>query len=406
MDVHTPDGSPEASVELEFGHQDGLVGDDPKTAQFSRRPIVADVPVRTIVTVIGLVLTTVATLWLASKVTRIISWLVVSMFFAIVLMPLVDRLHHRLRLPRALATALVFFGGIAVMVALLYSFIRPIVDQSTKFADTFPTYVQQAQDGKGTVGKLVKKYKVEEWVNKNQGRLRSSVNDIGKNALNVLQSVFSTIAATLTVAVLTFLMLLEGPELMESGVRILSPPLQERMRRVGRRSARAITGYVAGNLAISVIAGLSTWIMLLIAGVPFAGVLALWVGFADLIPLVGATMGAIPTVGVAFLHSIPAGIAVLAFYVVYQQFENQVLQPTIMSKTVSIKPLMVLISVLVGVEVYGLLGALLAIPAAGVVKEIGSEVLRWRRPELFIVEELPKVKRARRLRWIPSRIPR
>ena len=406
MDVHPPDGSPEASVELEFGHQDGLVDDDPKTAQFSRRPIVADVPVRTIVTVIALVLASVATLWLASKVTRIISWLVVSMFFAIVLMPLVDRLHHRLRLPRALATTLVFFGGIAVMVALLYSFIRPIVDQSTKFADTFPTYVQQAQDGKGTVGKLVKKYKVEDWVNKNQGRLRSSVNDIGKNALNVLQSVFSTITASLTVAVLTFLMLLEGPELMESGVRILSPPLQERMRRVGRRSARAITGYVAGNLAISVIAGLATWIMLLIAGVPFAGVLALWVGFADLIPLVGATLGAIPTVGVAFLHSIPAGIAVLAFYVVYQQFENQVLQPTIMSKTVSIKPLMVLISVLVGVEVYGLLGALLAIPAAGVVKEIGSEVLRWRRPELFIVEEIPKVKRARRLRWAPSRVPR
>ena len=125
-----------------------------------------------------------------------------------------------------------------------------------------------------------------------------------------------------------------------------------------------------GNLLISVIAGTATFIALLIFGVPFAAVLALWTAFADLIPLVGATLGAIPTIGVAFLHSTAAGIGMLVFYVIYQQFENHVLQVVIMSKTVQINQLFVLISVLIGVELLGILGALLAIPAAGVLQVI------------------------------------
>ena len=138
--------------------------------------------------------------------------------------------------------------------------------------------------------------------------------------------------------------------------------------------SRALTGYVMGNLLISVIAGVLTGIALVAFGVPFAGVLALWVGFADLIPLVGATLGAIPTIGVAFLHSTPAGVGMLIFYIVYQQFENHVLQVSIMSKTVKVSPLTVLVSVLVGVELLGFMGALLAIPAAGVIQVVVRDI--------------------------------
>ena len=112
-------------------------------------------------------------------------------------------------------------------------------------------------------------------------------------------------------------------------------------------------------------------------------------------------MGAIPTVGVAFLHSVPAGIAVLIFYVVYQQLENHILQPNIMSKTVSLRPLIVLITVLMGVELFGLMGALLAIPAAGVIKVVGTELLRWRRPELVFGEGHGHSRAARRPRMAP-----
>ena len=134
-----------------------------------------------------------------------------------------------------------------------------------------------------------------------------------------------------------------------------------------------------GNLVISLIAGISTYIFLRIVGVPYAEVLALWVGFADLIPLVGATLGAIPTVGFAFAQSVPTGIATLVFYIVYQQFENHVLQVTVMSRTVDVNPLAVIISVLVGVELFGFLGAALAIPAAGVIQVVVRSLYDLRR---------------------------
>ncbi len=135
-----------------------------------------------------------------------------------------------------------------------------------------------------------------------------------------------------------------------------------------------MTGYVGGNLLISVIAGLATWVMLSILGVPYAGVLALWVAFADLIPLVGATIGAIPTVAFAFLHSSAPASPPSIFFIAYQQFENHVLQVTVMSRTVNVNPLTVLVSVLVGVELFGLLGALLAIPAAGVIQVVVRDI--------------------------------
>jgi predicted PurR-regulated permease PerM len=120
----------------------------------------------------------------------------------------------------------------------------------------------------------------------------------------------------------------------------------------------------------------------MIVGVPFKEVLGLWVAFADLIPLVGATLGAVPAVFVAFLHSVPAGIATVAFFVAYQQFENHVLQVSIMSKTVNLNPLTVLISVLAGVELFGILGALLCIPVAGIAQVVARDIYDERRGRL------------------------
>ncbi len=345
---------------------------------------VVELSLRSVTNVIAMVLATLAALWFLLQVRGVITWVVVSAFFAVVLTPPVNLLHHRFKLRRGLATAIVLLTTIGVLAVATIAFIRPIVKQTTRFVEELPTQVDQAQRGEGSIGRLVKRYKVEAWVKRNQANLRKNTQDLGSNALNVVQGVFSTIFALVTVLVLTVLMLLQGPALMKSGLGLLSPPNQQRMNRIGRDSAKAITGYVAGNLFISIIAGASTWIFLTILGVPFAGVLALWVAFADLIPLVGATMGAIPTVGVAFLHSVPAGIAAVVFYVIYQQFENHVLQPTIMAKAVSIRPLVVMVSVLSGVELFGILGALLAIPVAGIMKVVGTEILRIRRPDLAL----------------------
>jgi predicted PurR-regulated permease PerM len=350
----------------------------PPTESTARQPV----PYRTILASIGLVLATVVLIEAVLALQRILTWLVVAAFFAVILNPAVAFLVRRAHIRRTISAFLVFLVGLGLLAGMIYSFVQPLVDQSNKFADDFPTYVADARAGKGTIGHLVKKYKIDDWVDKNQAKLQKAVSTAGKPALKLVRSVLNTAVALITIMVLTFLMLVEGPAMLKSGVGALSPPHRTRVEKVGADCARAITGYVAGNLLISVIAAGVTYVSLWILGVPFRGVLALWVAFADLIPLVGATLGAIPTIGVAFLHNTVAGIVMIIVFIVYQQFENHVLQVTIMARTVALNPLMVLVSVLVGVELFGFLGALLAIPAAGIIQVIGRDVYDERRGRL------------------------
>ena len=337
------------------------------------------VPVRTMLVGIALVVGTYLALRAIVLLAHIETLLVVAAFFAVVLTPAVDLLRRKLHISRGLSTAIVFIVGLGLFAGLLYAFIRPLVEEGREFVDNFPTYVTEAREGRGPAGDLVKRYNLDERLRDAQADIEDSIGNAGGGALKVAGKVLGGVASLLTVLVLSLMMILYGPDILKSGLSILDPPKRDRVRAVASDCARALTGYVMGNLLISVIAGTATFIALAIFGVPFAAVLALWTAFADLIPLVGATLGAIPTIGVAFLHSTAAGIGMLIFYVVYQQFENHVLQVVIMSKTVQINQLFVLVSVLVGVELLGILGALLAIPAAGVLQVIVRDLWDHRR---------------------------
>jgi predicted PurR-regulated permease PerM len=328
------------------------------------------VPVRTMLVGIALVVATYLTLRAIVLLAHIETLLVVAAFFAVVLTPAVDLVRRKLHISRGLSTAIVFVVGLALLGGLMYTFIRPLVEQGREFADNFPTYVSEAREGRGPAGDLVKRYNLDERLRDAQASIEESMGNAGGGALRVAGKVLGGVASVVTILVLSLMMILYGPDILKSGLSILEPTKRERVRAVASDCARALTGYVMGNLLISVIAGTVTFIALLVFDVPFAAVLALWTAFADLIPLVGATLGAIPTIGVAFLHSTAAGIGMLVFYIVYQQFENHVLQVVIMSKTVQINQLFVLVSVLIGVELLGILGALLAIPAAGVIQVI------------------------------------
>jgi predicted PurR-regulated permease PerM len=352
------------------------------------------VPVRTMLVAIGLVVAAYLTLRAIVLLAHIETLLVVSAFFAIVLTPPVDLLRRKLRISRGLSTAIVFVVGIAVVAGLLYAFIRPLVDEASKFADNFPTYVSDAREGRGPAGDLVRRYNLDERLRDAQADIEAGLANAGGGALKVAGRVLGGVASGLTILVLALMMVLYGPDLLRGAVSALDDERQVRVKAVASDCARALTGYVMGNLLISVVAGTLTFIALVAFGVPFAPVLALWTAFADLIPLVGATLGAIPTIGVAFLHSTAAGIGMLIFYVIYQQFENHVLQVVIMSKTVQINQLFVLVSVLIGVELLGFLGALLAIPAAGVIQVIVRDLWdhnagRWKKEPTIGAEKVP-----------------
>ncbi|HVV38613.1 MAG TPA: AI-2E family transporter [Acidimicrobiales bacterium] len=334
----------------------------------------------------------VGSVYALHRLSHIITLLVVALFIAIVLAPSVDVLVRRARFPRGLAVLAVFLAGLLAFAGLTFAFVRPIVKQSRQFVDDLPTFVADAKAGRGRVGELVKKYKLDDFVEKNQDKLKEARKELGKRAVPLASTVASSVAATVTTLVLAVLMLMSGPDIQAGMLDLIDDGiLRERIRRLAHDASLAMTRYMAGNLIISVIAGAATYVALLVTGTPFKEVLALWVAFADLIPLVGATLGAVPTILVAFLHSTVAGIAVLVFFILYQQFENHVLQVTIMARSVRLNPLAVLVSVLVGVEIFGILGALLAIPVAGVIQVIVVDLINeHRRKRLAAVTVAPR----------------
>ncbi|MEV4819806.1 AI-2E family transporter [Micromonospora tulbaghiae] len=320
--------------------------------------------------VIGLVLATVVGLALVWATRRVLVWGLVAVFFAVALKPLVDRLERRVR-RRALATLLVFLAAFALFAAVGALIVVPLVDEVGRFADRAPELVREAQAGQGPLGRLLERFHLLRYAE--PGQLRRFGARLGDPTVGVVRSVVQAVAALVTVVVLAYLMVLEAPKIVAATLRLTGDGPAARLRRIGRDSSRIVTGYLSGNLLISVICGGLTFVVLFLLGVPFAAVIALTVAVFDLIPLVGATLGAIAATGAGFLHSPTAGIVVLVFFVVYQQVENHLLQPVIMARAVRLNPLTVLVSVLLSVELAGLVGALLAIPAAGIAQVLLRE---------------------------------
>jgi predicted PurR-regulated permease PerM len=284
---------------------------------------------------------------------------------------------------RGSAVAIAVLGALLALAGVGAIFVPTIVDQVNQFVDAIPGYVDDLTKGRGRLGFLETKYHVVERVKDaiHSGGARRLLGLSG-TAVSVTKGIITIIVASLTIFVMVIFMLLEGPAWVERFYGLLPPDKQLRWRAVGQDIYRTVGGYVTGNLAISLIAGVSSTIVLLIMGVPFAVALGLVVAILDLIPLAGATIAAVIVSSVAFLHSIPAGIVVLVFFIVYQQVENHFLQPVIYGRTVQLSPLAVLISVLVGAQLAGILGALAAIPVAGSIQVVLRDWLARRPPAI------------------------
>jgi predicted PurR-regulated permease PerM len=332
---------------------------------------VVDLRPRTIFRVLLIAIAVAVTLEVIWIARHVIAWLVIALFLALALDPFVGWIQRRTRLGRGLAIAVAYLIVIGVIAVVGASFMPKLVDEVNGFVDTSPTYVRDLTHGRGRLGFLERKYHVVEKVRaqvENGGA--SKVLGLSGAALSVTKSVITVIAATVTIVFLTFFMLYEGRDWMGRFYSLLPEESRPRWERVGYDIYKTVGGYVTGNLLISLIAGASITIVLLALGVPYAVALGLLVAILDLIPLAGATVAGIIVVVVAFLHSVPAGIIVLVFFIVYQQLENHFLQPVIYGRTVQLSPLAVLVSVLVGAELAGILGALAAIPVAGAIQVI------------------------------------
>jgi predicted PurR-regulated permease PerM len=337
---------------------------------------------RTVLLVAGLLIATYALIQVLWVARHVLSWIFIALFLAMALNPAVDALQRRMR-RRSAATAVVFLTTLAVIVGLGFLLVPPLVDQVNDFSRKVPDYLDDLTKGRGRLGFLQEKYHLVD-------RAREALEEGGASklfgfsgtALAFARGIVTTVVAILTIAFMTFFMLLEGPRWLDRFFSLLKPESAKRWRNVGRGIYRTVGGYVTGNLFISLIAGTLTTIVLRATGVPYALALGLIVAILDLIPLAGATIAAIIVGTVAFLSSgITVGIIVVAFFIVYQQVENHLLQPVVYGRTVQLSPLAVLIAVLIGAELGGVLGALAAIPVAGTLQVLLLDFLRHRRGE-------------------------
>ncbi|HEY6963205.1 MAG TPA: AI-2E family transporter [Gaiellaceae bacterium] len=341
---------------------------------------VVDLRARTVFRVLMIVLAVAISLEVLWVARHVISWLVIALFLALALDPLVGSIERRSRLGRGAAIGLTYLLVLVVIAAVGATFVPKLVDEVNGFVQALPDYVHNLTHGRGRLGFLETKYHIVEKVRKSvkEGGA-TKVLGLSGAAVSITKSVITIVAATVTIVFLTFFMLLEGRQWVERAYGLFPEESRPRWRRVGRDVYRTVGGYVTGNILISVIAGASITVVLLIMGVPYAVALGLIVAFLDLIPLAGATVAGVIVCVVAFLHSVPAGIVVLVFFVVYQQLENHFLQPVIYGRTVQLSPLAVLVAVLVGAELAGILGALAAIPVAGTLQVIVRDQLAARR---------------------------
>jgi predicted PurR-regulated permease PerM len=334
---------------------------------------------RTVLSLLATIVAVAVTLEVIWIARHVLTWILIALFLALALNPAVEWFQRHGLKRRGAAAATTFLLTLAFLALIGFLFIPTLVNQVNDFVQKLPDYVQDITRGRGRLGFLETKYHLEE-------RIRDAIKEGGATrvlglsgaAISVAKGVITIVVGTITIAFMTFFMLLEGPSWVERGYGLMPERSQERWRKVGYEIYRTVGGYVTGNLLISLIAGGLTTVVLLIMGVPFAVALGLIVAILDLIPLAGATIAAILIGTVAFLHSIPAGIVVVVFFIVYQQIENHLLQPVVYGRTVQLSPLAVLISILIGAELAGILGALGAIPVAGSLQVLLTDWLRHR----------------------------
>jgi predicted PurR-regulated permease PerM len=346
--------------------------------------------VRTVLVVVGLL----ALFWLAWVSRGVLVWVAVGAFFAAAIDPLVTLFQRRLRLPRSGAISLVYLLGLAAMAGAVLVVVPPLIDAGDQLSDEVPAYVERVQQTQW-VQDLDAEYSLLERLEEQAtGALEGVAGP--DTAVEIAQRIASGLVALLSIAVITFLLSLYGGRLRAWVVSQAEGEVRARVERIADRMYRVVAGYVVGVLLVAVTGGFAVYVFLSAMGVPFALLLGFWAGVASLIPLIGATIGGVPYVIVSFFQGWPIGVAAIVFLIVYQQVENNVFQPVIHRFTVHLNPLWIILAVLIGVQVLGLVGALVAIPLAGIVQVLIQEWWGWRRgapvrpvPPVGVPEEDP-----------------
>lgn len=321
---------------------------------------------RPILRVVLIVIGAALALYIIYLLRKPIGWIVIAAFIAIAVSGPVNLLSRRMR--RGLAIALVYLAVILVPLLMLAILVPPIVTQLGNLARNAPQYAQDVSnfvsDNK-TLQELNEKYDLTQKLQEEAAQLPSKVGDAAGTLADVGAGIASSVFAGVTILILSIFMVGGAPRWRAAFLRLQPDERRDALDRLFDRIGAAVGNYVRGALLQALIAGVTSWIVLLVLGVDYPLALALVIFVLDLVPLVGATLGAILVGIVTVFTDFPtATIVWVVWSIVYQQVENNLIQPRIQSRAVKIEPVLVLVSVLFGATLFGVLGALLAVPAA------------------------------------------
>ncbi|MGH2719516.1 MAG: AI-2E family transporter [Actinomycetota bacterium] len=322
------------------------------------------VPYNVILASIWLTVGSAAALALVYFWRALIFHLVVAAFLALVLNPAVRRLE-KWGMHRGAAILLVVIIFFFLFAGLIAAVAAPVSSQGVNFAKHAPQYLQQAEQHKGPLSALARKFHLDKELTKAAPAISKTLSKLPSRILGVLRTAASTAVSVATVLILAIFMLVEGPTFVSAFVAGIPDSKREQVRLVGSTTSSVVSRYTLGVVGLGFLNGLITAVVLKATGVPFVTSLAVWAGLVDVLPIVGGLVAIVSAGLFAFAHSLVAGIVVVAVMFAYQQVKNHALYPLAVGRAVQLNALLVLVAVLAGSELMGITGALLAIPIAG-----------------------------------------
>jgi predicted PurR-regulated permease PerM len=278
------------------------------------------------------------------------------------------RLPGGLRGKRSVATAISFLVVVVFFAAFMASIVPPLIKQTQSFVNSVPTLIQDAHDQNSGVGQIIRRYHLENQLNNASGELSSKIRGLGGSAIKTVGKVGTSVISVLTILVLTFMMLIEGPRIMEFFRELVPDHRRKNADRLARDMYRVVRGYVNGQVTLAALAALLIVPALFILHISYPVALMVIIFVCGLVPMVGHSIGAIIVTLVALTTSPVSALIILGYYILYQQIENYLIQPRIQANSTNMSPLLVFMSVVIGVTFGGLVGGLFAIPVAGCIR--------------------------------------
>lgn len=333
-------------------------------------PVRPEPAVRTIIRTVLIVLGVLAVLYLLYLLRQPLSWLVLATFIAVALSGPVNLLSRRM--PRGVAIAVAYLGLVLIPIGIGAIVVPPLVREATDLAQNAPQYVQDAQEwinNNDSLRKIDQEYNIGDQLQQKAEELPAQLDDAAGTLSSVGGTIVSSLFAAFNILILSIFMVASGRRWIDWGVARARPEHAVRIRRALDRISTAVGNYVGGAMLQATIAGVTTFIVLSLLDVPFAAPLAVLFALFDLVPLVGASIAAVLVGLVTLFHDFPvATIVWMVWAIIYQQVENTIIQPQIQKRAVEVHAFAVLVSVLFGATLFGIVGALLAIPFAASVQ--------------------------------------